>query len=249
MNPSDKTPVRIRAAEVGAVQPWQLPQVQGKHRVALVQREERAVEEVLSPDDLPFGDGKLTLAELERIREEARQEGLEEGRAEGFEQGLAEGRAQGHSEGLQQGQQEIAEALQRLGSMMGELEAPLEQSTDELEACLLQLVLELSRAVTGHELGSRPELVQAAVAEALAQLPAESGAVRIHVNPENEMLLQPLVETHEHWSLVADATVTAGGCVLKTANSRVDQTVENRFRQVAAQLRERLALSSDEDRS
>ncbi|MFC6669776.1 flagellar assembly protein FliH [Marinobacterium aestuariivivens] len=243
MNPADKVPVRIRAADVGQVKPWQLPQVQGKHRIALVEREPETVEEQLEPEDVPFGDGKLTLAELERISEEARQEGLEEGRREGFEQGLSEGRAQGLKEGLQQGQQEIARSLERLGAMLDELEAPLASRTLELEHCLMQLVIQLAEAVTQHELGCRPELIRRSVDEALAQLPGEGGPVRIHVNPENEVLLQPLVESREHWSLVPDAAVTPGGCLLRTDNSRVDQTVESRFRQVADQLRERLAAN------
>ncbi|NVK42673.1 MAG: flagellar assembly protein FliH [Oceanospirillaceae bacterium] len=244
---SDKIPVRIRAADVGQVQPWRLPQVDGKHRVALVQREESAVDELLGEDELPFADGKLTLAELERIREEARQEGLEEGRREGFEQGLEEGRSQGCREGLQRGQQEIDAAVSRLGEMVAELESPLETQAQALEHCLLQLVIQLAGAVTRHELNCRPELVRAAVAEALALLPGDTGPVRIHVNPENEVLLQSLCEHQEHWSLVADPAVSAGGCVVRTASSRVDQTLESRFEQVAAQLLARLGDIPDDE--
>ncbi|GGO84983.1 flagellar assembly protein FliH [Marinobacterium nitratireducens] len=247
MSQSDKPPVRIRAADVGAVELWRLPQVEGRHRVALVQREESAVDEQLDADELPFGDGKLTLAELERIREEARQEGFEEGHREGFDKGLEAGRMQGHDEGLQQGQQEIAAAVARLDEMISEFEAPLQTQARELESCLLRMVVQLAAAVTRHELVSRPELILDSVREALALLPDEAGDVRIHVNPENEVLLQPLCDAREHRTLVPDPGISAGGCRVRTPASRVDQTLETRFGQVAEQLLARLAESPGDE--
>lgn len=124
--------------------------------------------------------------------------------------------------------------------MVSELEAPLDVQARDLERCLLQLVVKLASAVTRHELAGRPETILDAVQEALEQLPGEPGPVRIHVNPENEVLLQPLCDSHEHWTLVADAGIAAGGCIVHTANSRVDQTVDSRFEQAAAQLLARL---------
>ncbi|ANG61749.1 hypothetical protein A8C75_04165 [Marinobacterium aestuarii] len=247
MNPSDKKPTRIPAADVGLVLPWQLPSVQGEHLVALVQRQASAVEEQLEPEEQLFGGAKMTLAELERITDEARQEGLDEGYREGLAKGLAEGRLKGHAEGLKQGKVEIDRSLARLSQLLGELEAPLAQQSEQLEQCLLSLVTSLARAVTGHELSSQPALILQAVQEALAQLPSEGGAVRIHVNPEDEVLLQPLVEARDDRELVPDAGISAGGCVIKTANCRVDSSIESRFRQAADQLLSRLAESGPDD--
>ncbi|UTW10033.1 flagellar assembly protein FliH [Marinobacterium rhizophilum] len=246
MSPSDKKPTRIPAADVGLVLPWQLPRVQGEHLVALVQRQDSAVEEQLEPEEQLFGGAKLTLAELERITEEARQEGLEEGHREGLAKGLEEGQRKGYSEGLAQGKLEIDRSLGRLSQMLDELEAPLAQQSEALELCILNLVTSLARAVTGHELSSQPQLMLQAVQEALAQLPSEGGAVRIHVNPEDEVLLQPLAQAREHCELVADAAISPGGCLVKTANCQVDSRVETRFRQAADQLLSRLADSRPE---
>jgi flagellar assembly protein FliH len=240
MKPSDKKPTRIPAADVGLTQPWHLPRVQGAHLVALVQREESAVEEQLEPEEQLFGGARLTLAEIEQITEEARQEGLEDGHREGLAKGLEEGQAKGYAEGLQQGRTEIDRALARLAQMLTELEAPLDQHSAQLEQCLMALVTSLARAVVGHELDSRPELVLQGVKDALAQLPREGGAVRIYVNPENEVLLQPLVAARDDWALVPDAAISAGGCVVKTANSQIDSRVETLFRQAADQLLLRL---------
>lgn len=249
MNPSDKKPTRIPAADVGLVLPWQLPRVQGEHLVALVQRQDSAVEEQLEPEEQLFGGAKMTLAELEQITEDARQEGLEEGHREGLAKGLEEGRRQGHAEGLAQGKIEIDRSLARFSQLLGELEAPLAQQSEQLEQCLLNLVTSLAQAVTGHELGSQPQLILQSVQEALAQLPSEGGAVRIHVNPEDEVLLQPLAQARDQCELVPDAAISPGGCVVKTANCQVDSRVETRFRQAADQLLSRLADAGPEARS
>lgn len=247
MNSSDKKPTRIPAADVGLVLPWQLPRVQGSHLVALVQRQDSAVEEQLEPEEQLFGGAKMTLAELERITDEARQEGLDEGYREGLDKGLEEGRRKGHAEGLQQGKAEIDRSLGRLAQMLDELEAPLAQQSAQLEQCLLGLVSNLARAVTGHELTSQPQLILQAVQDALAQLPSERGGVRIHVNPEDEVLLQPLVEAQDDRELVPDGSISAGGCLVKTANCQVDSRVESRFRQAADQLLSRLAEAGRDD--
>ncbi len=247
MSPSDKTPTRIPAADVGLVLPWQLPRVEGAHLVALVQRQESVAEEQLEPEEELFGGARMTLAELERITDEARQEGLDEGYREGLSRGLEEGRLKGHAEGLAQGKVEIDRALARLSQLLGELEAPLAQQGEQLEQCLLSLVTSLAQAVTGHELSSQPALILRTVQDALAQLPREGGAVRIHVNPEDEVLLQPLVEARDDRELVADAGISAGGCVIKTANCQVDSRVESLFRQAADQLLSRLAGSDPGD--
>ncbi len=247
MNPSEKKPVRIPAADVGQTLPWQLPRVQGAHLVALVQRQETAVDELLESEEQLFGGATLTLAEIEHMTEEARQEGLEDGRREGLAQGLEEGQARGHAEGLLLGRKEIDQSLARLADMLAELHRPLAQQGEALERCLVSLVTSLAEAVTGHELDARPELVLETVHEALAQLPREGGLVRIHVNPENEVLLQPLVDAEDDWELVPDASVSAGGCMVKTSNCKIDSSVETRFRQAADQLRLRLGEPVSDD--
>ena len=136
MKDSDQDSKRIPKEQMTAWERWELP--------LLDERGNQVVEEEeVKP---------LTAADLEEIRQAAREDGFQEGRqagyAEGFEQGRADGHkdgyaageAEGRSEGEQQAaeqtRQEVASRMERLEHLMGELLLPIERHEDELEAVL-----------------------------------------------------------------------------------------------------------------
>ena len=194
MKDSDQDSKRIPKEQMTAWERWELP--------LLDERGNQVVEEEeVKP---------LTAADLEEIRQAAREDGFQEGRqagyAEGFEQGRADGHkdgyaageAEGRSEGEQQAaeqtRQEVASRMERLEHLMGELLLPIERHEDELEAVLVNLTTVLARAVVFRELSIDSSQIRQVVRRALSSLPSTADNLRIHIHPDD---IEPVREVTE----------------------------------------------------
>ncbi|MBV1789338.1 flagellar assembly protein FliH [Marinobacterium sp. D7] len=251
MKPDSRKPIRIRASEVREVSSWQLPdmsETEHERLIALAQkRPEKPQPEVQVVEEEIYAE-KLTLAQWEEICEAARAEGLEQGRNEGLEAGRKEGFEQGVQQGLDEGRARIDEQVARLACVIDQLQRPLEQQGAELETQLVRLVTQLSEAVVQAELRSRPEVLQKTISGALACIPPHAGNPILALHPDDLPLVQPEAE-QQGWELVADPSLTPGGCVLRAGACRVDASVETRFDQIAKQFLEHLlpATSTNSD--
>jgi len=244
MKAIDKTVIRIRAEDAKAAALWTLPSVKSKHVIGLHEKEQ--IEESVTIEDEIVAE-KITLTELEKIREDAYREGLAEGRAEGVSQGLEEGREKGRQEGLLSGQALVEQKVEVLEAMIKELDLPLLKLDAQLESLVVDLVVSLSRSVVRHELSQITDVIQAAVKEAVEQLPHGSAEVKISVNPQDADLLQDMLRENEHWVLQEDPALIPGGCRVKTNNTVVDNRVETRFESAAQQLLQALGQVSESD--
>jgi len=246
MKAVDKSVIRIRAEDAKAAALWTLPVVQGEHVVGLQEKVE-AVEPVTIEDEIVAE--KVTISELEKIREDAYQEGLAQGRQDGLSQGLEEGRKKGLQEGLEAAKQQLDQRLQALADVFGELEHPLRKLDSQIEGVIVDMVLELSGAVVEHELTVASDVIAGAVSDAVAQLPHGSSEVRVRVNPKSVSGLSELMAENERWILIEDPSLLPGGCKVSTSNTLVDNSFESRFEVVAKQLLHALEQSPVEGSS
>lgn len=231
---------RIRADEVAEALGWSLPQMDVDTDIGLQRKnpvEVTVVEEVIAAE-------KITVAELEAIRESARLDGLsaglEEGRSKGVEEGkqegLLSGRDAGYKEGYKQGEAEVQRLQNLFSGMLAELERPLENASSEIEQQLLQLVVGLSEAVVGAELLTRKELLLESIQHALQQLPDPMIDVSITINPADKAHLEQLdLLPGVEIELLEDASLQAGGYRINTSNTLVQHDVEARFSDVIKQ--------------
>lgn len=242
MKAIDKSVIRIRAEDAKAAALWTLPVVQGRHVVGLQQKPKPVVEEAVEE----VVDGRLKLSELEKIREDAHQEGLQQGHDEGLKKGLEEGRTLGHQEGLAAARAEIDAQLALLKALQQQLAQPLQQITAEIERLLVELITEFSEAVIGAQIELDSAPVIKAVDDAVAQLPQTGADIKVILNPEDVPALEPLLVLNERWSLVEEATMARGGCKVVSGYGLLDNTVERRFEAAAKQLRHTLTQLEDE---
>ena len=195
----------------------------------------------------------ITAEELEQIREAAREEGFKEG----YNAGHAEGIEAGHQEGINQGQQEgfnkgfeqgLADGKAQMEQQAGELlklldslSHPEQKITDDVEAELLEMVMELTEAICLDVPYKQPELVKVAVRNALEVLPVTDQRVVIHLNPDDLELVQDMYseeQLREHgWLLNKDDLLERGGCRVTTESSSVDYTLRSRIKSVFEKLK------------
>lgn len=247
----DAKPFRpIRADELGEFKGWDLPQVGMQSAVALQQKAQEKVQVV----EEEIAAEKITVAELESIRETARLEGLAagleegrlEGQAKGKEEGFAEGKKQGYQEGFKQGDAEVKRLQGLFQEMLGEFEKPVQQKAEEIEALLLNLVVQLAETVVGVELEERKELLTNTIRLALDQLPETSGDVDIRVNSSDQSYVEQAIGAESsECKILADDQITAGGFKMQAANTLVKHEVESRFEHVAEQLLASLKKQDD----
>jgi flagellar assembly protein FliH len=179
-------------------------------------------------------------AELDRLRESARQAGAAEGRA----RGLAEGRLEGRAAGLEEMRQEAAQ----LQALAQSLPAALRSAEAELAGSVLALALDLGRQLAGAALKVDPDCVLAVVRDLLASESGMSGAPRLLLHPDDAALVREQLgeELREAgWSLQADAAITRGGCLVKSGSGELDATVETRWQRVEAALACRFPLQGE----
>lgn len=243
MKDSDQDTKRIPKEQLTAWERWELPLL-----------DERGNQVVQEQEVKP-----LTAADLEEIRQAAREDGFQEGREAGYQEGFEKGRAEGHQQGLQageaegreQGQQQAEEAtrkevesrVDRLEHLLGELVLPIQRHEEELESVLVNLTTVLARAVVYRELSLDSSQIRQVVRKALAALPSTADNLRIHIHPDD---LEPVREVAERLevspSIIEDDTLMPGGCKVESRHSLVDYTVEKRFqRAVQGMLEEQLS--------
>lgn len=168
-----------------------------------------------------------TIESISAIEEQARQEGYEAGHAEGLEKGLLEGR-------------EMAlEETGRLHRLADAFAAELGKADDAISQQILDLSLDLARAMLKSALAIQPELVIPIVREAVRYLPVLQQPALLYLNPGDAILIQERIGdelTKTGWQLTGDPQLEAGSCRVETASNQIDATLPTRWQRLTAAL-------------
>ena len=228
---------RIPAEQSEGFNTWRLPAVEEGNIIGVEATRPR-------PDAAPADEPDrvlyttITAGQLEKITQEA----YDEGREQGYSDGLEEGRRKGHEQGLASGRQaaraELNDHLARLQGVLAELLDPLADQRDTLEQALVTLAGEMGRALAQRELSVDAAALRAVVAEAVAALPVGTQQLRVLLNPADRELLRQAPLPGD-WQLVDDPAITAGGCRVEGGHSLVDFTLESRVRELVDALLQR----------
>lgn len=240
MKQDNLRPVKIPAAEARQLTRWELPLMDAGVVDQAFQTVSPASQVTVVEEEIEVE--KLTLAEIEQIREDAVKEGFAQGREEGFAQGLAAGERQGYEQGLESGLAEIQRQQALLMGVCQALANPVAAQEQELERLLTGLVQGFARAVIDAELQSNPEPICQAVRAALAELPGATLVCDLRVNPADLPILQALPGL-DGVRLIEDPSIEQGGCSVTTDNTRIDHRVSTRFQQITEQLAAALGQS------
>lgn len=200
---------------------------------------------------------------FEDTKREAYEEGLalgkQEGYEAGFDQGKAEGTAQGTAEGLQvgekqgydeslkRGQADIKQQVQKLQSIMRQLNQPMVEQESDVERAVVSLALQVASAVIGHEVSTSTDRVERLVRAAIHALPHGADYIQVMLHPEDATLVsQYAPDLLKDTSIKADPTISRGGVMVKTNQSLVDLTMDRGWQQQVASIIEQAELSASQ---
>jgi flagellar assembly protein FliH len=177
------------------------------------------------------------------IDEEAQRLLVQQACDDAYAEGLAHGQSQAALEWQQRMDDYIAqqgqEAAQRLQGVVHGLDAGLLEMQQQMAQQVLALACDIARQVVRQELVVNTAALQPIVKEAVGMLVTEGRPATVRLNPEDLKPLEPtlreaLAGPSVHW--VADAAVAAGGCIVESAGSVVDGTVDKRWQRAIAAL-------------
>ena len=172
----------------------------------------------------------------------------------GFEAGYAQGHAQATLEGQRLIQDYIntqgQDAALHFSELFKAAQQQLEQSQQVMAKGVLELACELARQVLRRELSVNPNALQPVVREALAMLTVDSKLAAVRMNPVDlDRFSEDLAREFSNLklTLVPDASVTVGGCLVEAAGTVVDGTVQRRWNKAVASLGLESTWEQDDD--
>ena len=190
----------------------------------------------------------LTAEEIEKIRQAAFEEGFSQGKEEGFAKGYEEGKSQGHQEGskighdeglakgLADGQQQIDDLTSYWQQLVEQLNAPLSIVEKNIEAQLLELVVQLTEAVVSQEVKTNPDILLQAISTGIKALPSQEAQTQILLNPQDvQMIASQFGEEfiqEQGWRLLPAPQLQQGSCQIENSTSNIDFRVKTRLKQV-----------------
>lgn len=208
-------------------------------------------EEIAAVEQWNFGaiDTAAQLLEAQiRAREQAHEASqVEQLRQQSYQDGYAAGIAQGRALAEAELQQQMQDFLNnqarqhadQLTALLASAQTGVVDATQVMAQGVLELACELARQVLRQELSVNPNAALPVLREALDLLGAEHRSAVIRMNPADFEVLQPLVQTEftgMALTLRADASILPGGCLVESAGTVVDASLQNRWQRAVASL-------------
>lgn len=200
---------------------------------------------------------KLRAQQLEEalLKERSlRQQGYEDGFAAGYAEGFAKGHAQAALAGQQQLDDYVAtqgrDAAHHFFQLFDQVRTQLAEQEQDIAKGVLEMACELARQVLRKELSVNPNLLQPVIREALGMLVLDNRAAVVRLNPADVDVFAGTLQDDFGalaLTLVPDASVTQGGCLVECAGAVVDGTVERRWQRAVASLGLESRWESDND--
>lgn len=208
---------------------------------SLLENSESVVAPVQQPVAAENSEADLQFqAELNRLRQQAEQQGfmageqrgLEQGHKSGYQQGFSEGEkaglAQGVAESAAQQQQQVGRFIQ----LVDEFQTALDSLDTVIPARLVQLSLNAVRSLLGRHIVFDTAMLLQKIEQLLQENLHFSNHIELWVSnadfPLVEQQLGAVLEGH-HWTLRADENIIPGGCRITADEGELDATLSTQW--------------------
>ncbi len=179
----------------------------------------------------------------------------EQAEALAYSKGLADGKKEGLAEGEKRGF-EVANSkmqglIQALHQALEQVQSLRSQIVRELENEAAELALAIARKVIRREAATDHEIVKTVVRKALQQC-EHPGRIKIKLNPtdleaaeEAGSGFSDLTANLKEVQVEADASITAGGCLIETDCGAIDARIEQQLQVVEDSFHDEIKRSGD----
>jgi flagellar assembly protein FliH len=136
------------------------------------------------------------------------------------------------------------------GQLFESAQAQMAEAEQVMAKGVLELACELARQVLRHELSTNTNALQPVIREALGVLAVDSKAALVRMNPQDLGVLDDVLRQEFAGlalTLLGDASITRGGCLVESAGTVVDGTLEKRWARAVASLGLESAWGASDD--
>lgn len=171
------------------------------------------------PADTKAPAALTTVAELENIRQQSRNEGY----------------AQGHNEGYAAGIRQARDEAAQIHELLQNIQIALNQVDEQVAQSLLDLSLEVANKMVCETLKVNPEIILKIISDAISSLPHFNQNAHLILHPDDaELVRKQMGEqlTHAGWKIFTDMQIQRGGCRVETAHSQVDASNKGRWQRI-----------------
>lgn len=169
---------------------------------------------------------------------------------EGFRDGLEQGTGEGEKAGFEQAAKELEPALVSLQQGLLQLKNLRQDTYQNIENEVVELVLAIARKVVCREIKLDREVVACVAREALAKVEAP-GRIKIKLNTSDlqfidktKYQLSDLIGNIDNVILEAEDRIERGGCVIETDLGEIDARIEKQLQVVEESFRSALGNST-----
>ena len=192
----------------------------------------------------PVDTAAVLLAAQEKVREEVVDQARDNALGQAaYAEGFVQGQAQAALDAQRQITDYIANEGQNTARDFAKLFVAAQEQMADAEQLLargvLDLACELARQVVRRELSVGTDALQPVLKEALGLLAADTKSAVIRLNPSDLEVLEPVIRTEFAGlalTLLADEALSRGGCLVESAGTVVDGTLEKRWARAVATL-------------
>jgi len=178
---------------------------------------------------------RMSQAEIDTLRQEARVTGEKAGYLEGYDKGHAMGQAEGHAAAMAA----VHEQARQLKALAQALPTALRVADASVADDLLALAMDLARQVLGQTLSVDPQAMLGVVRDLLQAEPALVGTPQLFLHPDDAALVGEHLSGDLQtagWRIRSDAAIQRGGCRVTANSGERDASLETRWARVAASL-------------
>ncbi|GAA6143253.1 flagellar assembly protein FliH [Hydrogenophaga sp. 5NK40-0174] len=204
-------------------------------------------EEISEFDSWSFGavDGSDIPPPVDKEAEIAAERAIQDRIDHAVREARQQAYAEGHEQGRQLGAKETREALEatirktaeqagvRMAQLLHNVTDQLRRAEDGMAHQMLELACEIARQVLRQELSMDKKAVHLVTIEALSQLIDDGLPASVRMNPVDHALMKGALEENlsKHpIELIADPSITPGGCMVESPSTSVDATLEKRWK-------------------
>lgn len=164
---------------------------------------------------------------------------LEELHRAAHAEGYAAGEAEGYAAGERRASALMQDRITRLDGILRDLAEPLAALDEAMVEQVAELAMLVARHLVRRELRTEPGEVVAVVRATMRHMPIASRGTTLRLNPDDVDLVRNalgLDDEQRSWRTEADPLVSRGGCIIESASSRIDATVESRLAAIASKM-------------
>ncbi len=156
-----------------------------------------------------------------------------------YQQAQDEGRQAGYQAGREQAAQENTAERQRLCLLVSTFEQELGKIDQKIAQDILTLAIDIARKVIGQAIQVKSELVLSVIETALRQLPVTTQPLRLKLHPQDAAFVREHFTNQTiptKWEITEDKQIEPGGCQVESGGCEVDATLPTRWQRTLASL-------------